>query len=108
MEVIDGNQIAAALVAELKAEVSAIRGRKPCITLVRVGEDPASVSYVKKKGRTAAEIGIERRVLLPPVGIAQAELEALVDGILVEVARKGGLEEGPVDPGIPVQAVDQG
>src|ERR1017187_1416015 len=96
MEVIDGNQIAAALVAELKAEVSAIRGRKPCITLVRVGEDPASVSYVKKKGRTAAEIGIESRVLLPPVGIAQAELEALVDGILVQSPLPDHLDEAAV------------
>src|ERR1035441_7408257 len=96
MEVIDGNQIAAALVAELKAEVSAIRGRKPCITLVRVGEDPASVSYVKKKGRTAAEIGIESRVLLPPVGIAQAELEALVDGLNRDPGVDGILVQSPL------------
>ncbi|HWL14549.1 MAG TPA: tetrahydrofolate dehydrogenase/cyclohydrolase catalytic domain-containing protein, partial [Opitutus sp.] len=55
MTLIDGNQIAAAIVAELKTEVAAIPGRKPCIALVRVGEDPASVSYVKKKEKTAAE-----------------------------------------------------
>src|SRR5665213_3642821 len=79
MEVIDGNRIAAEIIAELKAEVSAIRGRKPCLALVRVGEDPASVSYVRKKGQTAADIGIESRNLLPPATIAQAALETLVD-----------------------------
>jgi methylenetetrahydrofolate dehydrogenase (NADP+)/methenyltetrahydrofolate cyclohydrolase len=99
MEVIDGNQIAAALVAELKAEVSAIRGRKPCIALVRVGDDPASVSYVKKKGRTAAEIGIESRVLLPPVGIGQAELEELVEGLNRDPGVDGILVQSPLpDP----------
>jgi len=51
MELIDGNQAATALIAELKAEVATFTGRKPCLALVRVGEDPASVSYVKKKGK---------------------------------------------------------
>src|SRR6185369_8035183 len=44
MELIDGNQIAADIIAELKTQVAALPGRKPCIALVRVGEDPASVS----------------------------------------------------------------
>ena len=55
MELIDGNKIAAALIAELKAEVATLPGRPPCIALVRVGEDPASVSYVTKKQKTCAE-----------------------------------------------------
>src|SRR5208283_2315119 len=101
MEVIDGNRIASEIVAELKAEVSGMKGRKPCIALVRVGDDPASVSYVKKKGQVAAEIGIESRVLLPPVAILQRDLEGLVeslngddgvDGILVQSPLPGGLD----------------
>src|SRR5688500_10054040 len=79
MDLIDGNQIAAAIIAELKTEVAGITGRKPCIALVRVGEDPASVSYVKKKEKTAAEIGVTSRVILPPVSISQAELFQLID-----------------------------
>ena len=111
MELIDGNRIAAAIVAELKAEVAAVTGRKPCLALVRVGEDPASVSYVKKKEQTAAEIGIEGRLILPPVTITQAELLAEVDrlnadenvdGILVQSPLPAGLDEreifGRIDP----------
>ena len=79
MDLIDGNLVAAAIIAELKAEVASLKGRKPCIALVRVGEDPASVSYVKKKEKTAAEIGITSRVILPPVSITQEELFALLD-----------------------------
>ena len=49
MQLIDGNKIAADIISELKAEVAEFSGRKPCLALVRVGEDPASVSYVRKK-----------------------------------------------------------
>ncbi|HSY54537.1 MAG TPA: bifunctional methylenetetrahydrofolate dehydrogenase/methenyltetrahydrofolate cyclohydrolase FolD [Opitutaceae bacterium] len=79
MELIDGNKIAADLIAELKVETAALSGRKPCLMLVRVGNDPASVSYVKKKEQTATAIGIDGRVILPPASITQAELEKLID-----------------------------
>jgi methylenetetrahydrofolate dehydrogenase (NADP+)/methenyltetrahydrofolate cyclohydrolase len=96
MELIDGNKIAAEIVAELKAAVAALPGRKPCIALVRVGEDPASVSYVKKKEQTAAEIGITSRVLLPPVAISQAELFALIDQLNADSAIDGILVQSPL------------
>ena len=96
MELIDGNKIAADIVAELKAAVAALPGRKPCIALVRVGEDPASVSYVKKKEQTAAEIGITSRVILPPVAISQAELFALIDQLNADSAIDGILVQSPL------------
>ena len=105
MEAIDGNRIAAEIIAELKAEVSALVGRKPCIALVRVGDDPASVSYVKKKGQTAAEIGIESRVLLPPVSIRQEELETLVDTLNTDPAIDGILVQSPLPKGLDEHAI---
>jgi methylenetetrahydrofolate dehydrogenase (NADP+)/methenyltetrahydrofolate cyclohydrolase len=100
MEVIDGNRIAADIIAELKAEVAGIHGRKPCIALVRVGDDPASVSYVRKKGQTAADIGIESRVLLPPVSVTQAELEELVEGLNADDGVDGILVQSPLPAGL--------
>jgi methylenetetrahydrofolate dehydrogenase (NADP+) / methenyltetrahydrofolate cyclohydrolase len=105
MEVIDGNRIAADLIAELKSEVSAIKGRRPCIALVRVGDDPASVSYVRKKGQTAAEIGIESRVLLPPDTIDQAALEKLVDDLSVDPGVDGVLVQSPLPGHLDERAV---
>jgi methylenetetrahydrofolate dehydrogenase (NADP+)/methenyltetrahydrofolate cyclohydrolase len=96
MELIDGNKIAAGIVAELKAAVAALPARKPCIALVRVGEDPASVSYVKRKEQTAAEIGITSRVILPPVAISQAELFALIDQLNADSAIDGILVQSPL------------
>jgi len=96
MTLIDGNQIAASLVAELKAEVADLPGRPPCIALVRVGEDPASVSYVKKKEKTAAEIGITSRIILPPVGTTQAELENIIDELNADPEVDGILVQSPL------------
>ena len=105
MELIDGNQIAAAIAAELKAEIAAAPGRKPCIALVRVGEDPASVSYVKKKEKTAAEIGAVSRVILPPVTISQAELFALIDSLNADASVDGILVQSPLPKHIDEVAV---
>lgn len=105
MELIDGNQIAAAIVAELKTEVAALAGRKPCIALVRVGDDPASVSYVKKKEKTAAEIGLTSRVILPPVTIAPAELFALIDDLNRDDTVDGILVQSPLPKHIDEVAV---
>jgi methylenetetrahydrofolate dehydrogenase (NADP+)/methenyltetrahydrofolate cyclohydrolase len=105
MTLIDGNQIAASIIAELKAEVAALPGRKPCIALVRVGEDPASVSYVKKKDQTAREIGIESRIHLPPVTITQDELFALIDQLNADHAVDGILVQSPLPKGIDEVAV---
>jgi methylenetetrahydrofolate dehydrogenase (NADP+)/methenyltetrahydrofolate cyclohydrolase len=105
MELIDGNQIAATIIAELKAEVAALPGRKPCIALVRVGDDPASVSYVKKKEKTSAEIGIESRIILPPVTITQDELFQLIDGLNADPTVDGILVQSPLPKGINEVAV---
>jgi methylenetetrahydrofolate dehydrogenase (NADP+)/methenyltetrahydrofolate cyclohydrolase len=105
MEIIDGNQVAASIIAELKAEVASSTGRKPCIALVRVGDDPASVSYVKKKQASAAEIGIESRLILPPVTITQAELNKLVDDLNADDAVDGILVQSPLPKGLDEVAV---
>ena len=96
MELIDGNAIAAALIAELKNTVAALPGRAPCLALVRVGEDPASVSYVRKKEKTAAEIGVTSRIILPPITITQRELETLIDDLNADPTVDGILVQSPL------------
>src|SRR3954464_14009380 len=105
MDLIDGNQIAAAIIAELKTEIAALSGRKPCLALVRVGEDPASVSYVKKKEKTAAEIGVTSRMILPPITITADELFALIDRLNADPEVDGILVQSPLPKGIDEVAV---
>lgn len=105
MELIDGNQIASAIIAELKSDVGALSGRKPCIALVRVGDDPASVSYVKKKEKTAAEIGVTSRVILPALSITQTELFKLIDDLNADASVDGILVQSPLPKHIDEVAV---
>jgi methylenetetrahydrofolate dehydrogenase (NADP+)/methenyltetrahydrofolate cyclohydrolase len=96
MELIDGNRIASEIIGELKTEVAALPGRRPCLALVRVGDDPGSVSYVRQKEKTAAEIGIVGRVLLPPVTITMAGLLALIDHLNADPEVDGILVQSPL------------
>jgi methylenetetrahydrofolate dehydrogenase (NADP+)/methenyltetrahydrofolate cyclohydrolase len=105
MELIDGNQIAASIIAELKAEVALQPGRRPCLALVRVGEDPASVSYVRKKEKTAAEIGVTSRIILPQVDISQEALFALIDQLNADPEVDGILVQSPLPKHIDEVAV---
>ena len=105
MELIDGNRIAADIIAELKREVLALPGRKPCLALIRVGDDPASVSYVRKKELTAAEIGISGQLFLRPAGTSQAELASLIDGLNADPAVDGILVQSPLPPPLDERAI---
>lgn len=105
MVLIDGNKIAASIVAELKTAVSALTARKPCLALVRIGDDPASISYVRKKDQTAAEIGITSRLILPPVTITQPELFKLIDELNADTSVDGILVQSPMPKHIDELAV---
>ena len=96
MSLIDGNAIAARIIAELTAEVAALPGRRPCLALVRVGEDPSSVSYVRKKEQTAAAIGVDSRIILPAVTITQGELFTLIDDLNADPGVDGILVQSPL------------
>ncbi len=110
--ILDGKATAAAIKAELKERVDALRSRGvvPGLGTVLVGDDPGSQSYVAGKHRDCAEVGIEsiRRDL--PATASQAEVEAAVaelnadpacTGFLVQLPLPAGLDEQPV-----LEAVD--
>lgn len=104
MKTIDGNQIAASIIEELTAEVAALPAGapRPKVTFIRVGEDPASVSYVNKKQKTAERIGIASSIQVYAPDITRADLLAEihqlnqdpeVHGILVQAPLPDGIEE---------------
>ena len=90
MQLIDGNAIAASIIEDLTIEVGALIGeKKPVIAVIRVGEDPASVSYVRKKEKTAEKIGIGSRMHVLPESIRQEELFAQIDALNADVGGQG-------------------
>ena len=102
MELIDGNAVASDLLEELEKTVEAFENQKPCVAFVRVGEDPASVSYVRKKEKTAAKVGIASRLLVFPESITEDQLlkeisqlndDSSVHGILVQAPLPSHMDE---------------
>src|ERR1043165_317808 len=96
-QLIDGKALALKVRNALKdeaAQIAARRGYPPGIAVVRVGEDPASKTYVTSKKKTAEELGFGSWEAHLPDTPPQAELLALVaklnadpkvDGILVQL-----------------------
>ncbi|MGN0834306.1 MAG: bifunctional methylenetetrahydrofolate dehydrogenase/methenyltetrahydrofolate cyclohydrolase FolD [Candidatus Spyradosoma sp.] len=107
MKLIDGNLVAKQVLAELKTEVAelAARGVVPHIVVLRVGNDPASVSYVNKKEKTARELGMKSTVKLFPETLSQAELEAEIDALNADAAVHGVLVQAPLPPHMDATAV---
>jgi len=95
-QLLDGKIMAAELEAELKLRVDALteKGCKPGLTVILVGEDPASQTYVSNKEKACARLGIRSETLRMPEGTTQEELEAeilranqdpSIHGILVQL-----------------------
>lgn len=96
-ETIDGNAVAKSIHAELGAELANLKfSRPPCVAFIRVGEDPASVSYVKKKGRVAGEIGITSRLHVLDEAVSQDELNALIDSLNADESVDAILIQAPL------------
>lgn len=96
MERIAGKPIAETIINELTERVGQHSGSKPCVTFIRVGEDPASVSYVRAKERAAGKIGIESRLKVFPESITQEELFAEIEALNADPAVHGILVQAPL------------
>ncbi|MDR2662886.1 MAG: bifunctional 5,10-methylene-tetrahydrofolate dehydrogenase/5,10-methylene-tetrahydrofolate cyclohydrolase [Treponema sp.] len=82
--------------AALRAALLKKRGIRPCLAVVLVGEDPASVSYVTAKERALAEAGMESRDLRLPGGTSEEALLELVASLNGDPAVHGILVQLPL------------
>ena len=108
MTIIDGKQISASLKEALKEQVATFPekyGRVPHLTVVRVGEDPASVVYVRNKAKACEACGIRNTTLVLPEETSEeallSQVQSLnaddgVDGILVQLPLPGHISEAKV------------
>lgn len=105
MQLIDGNAIATSIIKELTEEVASFTDNRPCITFIRVGDDPASVSYVRKKEKTAQQIGIESRLILLSESVSQEALFEQIDALNNDPQVHGILIQAPLPNHINATAV---
>lgn len=90
---LSGHEVAEAVYKELKEKLASL-SFVPSLRVIRLGEDPASVSYVRLKDRRARELGLRSQVEVYPEDFSEEALleriEALnrdedVDGLLVQL-----------------------
>jgi methylenetetrahydrofolate dehydrogenase (NADP+)/methenyltetrahydrofolate cyclohydrolase len=111
--VVDGKALAQTLRNELAAEIAelvAAGHRAPCLAVVLVGDNPASLSYIKGKRRACERAGMASREHNLSASATQEDVVDLVqslnrdphvDGILVQLPLPKPLEAAPV-----IQAID--
>lgn len=92
--IIDGTKVAQDIEGEIREAIGKLEGRPPCLAFVRVGEDPASIAYIKRKKRKCQEVGIRSIDHELPESTTQDTLMELiaslngdetVDGILIQL-----------------------
>jgi len=103
--IIDGKAIAAKLVAQVTADTAAFvaaGGPQPGLSVVIVGDDPASHVYVNNKAKRAEECGFRSETVRLPADVSQDALSAEIDRlnaddnvhcILVQLPLPGHLDE---------------
>jgi methylenetetrahydrofolate dehydrogenase (NADP+)/methenyltetrahydrofolate cyclohydrolase len=97
-------------VAAESAELARRAGRPPGLSVVLVGEDPASAVYVRNKEKAAAAAGIRGEVVRLPASTSQAELLSVVDRLNDDPNVDGILVQLPlprqIDDRVVVERVD--
>lgn len=107
-QIIDGKALSLSLKEEMKGrivELEAKYGRKPCLAVIIVGDNPASRSYVRGKIKAAEFVGMDSRLVELPEDISEDALlakieelngDAVVDGILVQLPLPKHIDEDRV------------
>lgn len=105
---IDGKQISQSIKDEMKLEVLELEqkyGRRPCLDVIIVGDNPASRSYVRGKIKATEYCGFDGELIELPEDVSEAELlrvieernqAAGVDGILVQLPLPKHIDEDKV------------
>ena len=106
-ELIDGVAIARRIRDEVACDVQRLaqRGIVPGLTVVLVGDDPASAVYVRSKGKATQEAGMRSVTIRLPADTSQADLLAHVDALNADPLVHGILVQMPLPKQIDADAI---
>jgi len=103
-----GKEIRARVANDVRTLVA--KGTTPGLSVVLVGDDPASAAYVLSKGKACEEAGIRGDTTRMPASTKQAELLAVVDRLNADPAVHGILVQMPlpkqIDPDVVLRRID--
>ena len=97
-ELISGTAVAARVREQVARDAAAViaRGVTPGLTVVLVGDDPASAVYVRSKEKACREAGMNGETIRLAAESAQEALEALIDRLNADPAVHGILVQSPL------------
>ncbi|MCI8633089.1 MAG: bifunctional methylenetetrahydrofolate dehydrogenase/methenyltetrahydrofolate cyclohydrolase FolD [Lachnospiraceae bacterium] len=107
---IDGKQVAGEIRREVSkrvAEITAQGKAAPHLSVVLVGEDPASQTYVKGKEKACSQVGISSETIRLPENVAEEELLQKIEELNADPAVNGILVQLPLPEHIQVDRVIQ-
>ncbi|MET9904325.1 bifunctional 5,10-methylenetetrahydrofolate dehydrogenase/5,10-methenyltetrahydrofolate cyclohydrolase [Streptomyces sp. NPDC006446] len=106
-QLMDGAGLARRILEETARRAADLKDRTgvaPCLATVLVGEDPASVTYVRMKRNRSRGAGIESRHVALPADTTTAELVAELTALSADPAVHGILLQHPVGPHVDERA----
>lgn len=97
-QIIDGKSIAQSIREEIKIKTEALKtkGISPCLAVILVGSNPASVSYVTGKQKALAEVGMNDRSVRLPESTTEQELISLIQELNADKSVHGILVQLPL------------
>jgi len=104
--ILDGKLLASEIEADLKKRVAAVTeraGYKPALATVIVGENPASVTYVRMKGNACKRVGMNSHRIALPEETTTDELLNVIEKLNADRTVHGILLQHPVPPQIDEQ-----
>ena len=102
-QLLDGKTLAEKVKGDVTREVALLResvGKTPGLTVVLVGDDPASRVYVRNKAKMCDESGIRGTVLRLPAETSQSELLRTIDRLNADPETHGILMQLPLPKGV--------
>jgi methylenetetrahydrofolate dehydrogenase (NADP+)/methenyltetrahydrofolate cyclohydrolase len=107
-KIIDGTKIARLVRAEIRDRTKALlanHGIKPGLAVIMIGENPASVVYVRNKVRACADVGISSQVFNFSANVSEAEILDCIRQLNEANNVHGILVQLPIPEGISVQHI---
>jgi methylenetetrahydrofolate dehydrogenase (NADP+)/methenyltetrahydrofolate cyclohydrolase len=106
-KLIDGAELADRVKTEVAGRVAELeaRGITPGLSVVLVGDDPASAVYVGSKERTCIELGMRGETIRQPATISESDLLAIIDRLNADPNVHGILVQMPLPKHMNADAV---